>query len=251
MCVKINLLVLLLLLQICALSNIIAGEVTDRWPITYTSTKHRDHDFSSGVRHIETLSWAVKIGVDSSSSLDLDVIADAVAVKAGLQNRGQIGALKGHYLFTHPVHDSAIRHLYRTNLLLYNQKVLHSGDERPFSDRSTGYSHEDTLPWVNRSQIKNTRHIVDGNLTDSEWLRLKEDSFLSLDGHPRVEWHQQQLIRPRHKRAIPFHSSDPSARRWSYRTGRSLTSVPRFNDPAFSKQWHLVSQHDNLILYFL
>ena len=46
-------------------------------------------------------SWAVRLHADSDPEdgpLDLDLVASRVARQAGLENRGQIGQLEGHYL---------------------------------------------------------------------------------------------------------------------------------------------------------
>ncbi|XP_056467578.1 proprotein convertase subtilisin/kexin type 7 [Gadus chalcogrammus] len=47
-------------------------------------------------------SWAVRLSFSSSQEdgllVDLDVVADKVAEQVGLENRGQIGQLEGHYL---------------------------------------------------------------------------------------------------------------------------------------------------------
>ncbi|XP_062328901.1 proprotein convertase subtilisin/kexin type 7 isoform X2 [Osmerus eperlanus] len=46
-------------------------------------------------------SWAVRLHADSDTEdgpLDLDLVASRVARQAGLENRGQIGQLEGHYL---------------------------------------------------------------------------------------------------------------------------------------------------------
>ncbi|XP_011481371.1 proprotein convertase subtilisin/kexin type 7 [Oryzias latipes] len=60
-------------------------------------------------------SWAVRLHPGrqheededvEQDSLDLDVIADRVADQAGLQNKGQIGQLKGHYLLCSGSSDS-------------------------------------------------------------------------------------------------------------------------------------------------
>uniref|UniRef100_A0A3P9HRW2 Proprotein convertase subtilisin/kexin type 7 n=1 Tax=Oryzias latipes TaxID=8090 RepID=A0A3P9HRW2_ORYLA len=60
-------------------------------------------------------SWAVRLRPGrqheededvEQDSLDLDVIADRVADQAGLQNKGQIGQLKGHYLLCSGSSDS-------------------------------------------------------------------------------------------------------------------------------------------------
>ena len=47
-------------------------------------------------------SWAIRIPLVHFSNLyDLHALADRIAEEAGLVNRGQIGGLKGHYLYIH------------------------------------------------------------------------------------------------------------------------------------------------------
>lgn len=47
-------------------------------------------------------SWAIRIPLVHFSNLsDLHALADRIADEAGLVNRGQIGGLKGHYLYIH------------------------------------------------------------------------------------------------------------------------------------------------------
>ncbi|CAH1796811.1 unnamed protein product [Owenia fusiformis] len=128
-------------------------------------------------REIDTLSWAVEIKSGTNSKDVLDDLAYAVALDTGLTNHGQIGKLKGHYLFYHTDHDAFMK----TFQMEY-------------------YNHSESL----------LRYIE----KDADILNeVREKTELILNKHPYVESALQQVIRARHKRSINF--NDPAyPRQW-------------------------------------
>jgi len=69
--------------------------------LQYIPQRHRDHAFSSGVDHWESLTWVVKLNMPTGDLGDSNA-ADAVATDTGLLNQGQISNLDRYYVFSHP-----------------------------------------------------------------------------------------------------------------------------------------------------
>ena len=165
--------------------------------------------------------------IDGSTPEELHIIADMIAVDTGLMNLGQVGMLHGYYIFAHPVHKTVTK----------NVDNLESPHDIRLSD--------------NFSQNRTVRK----NSSVHDWHRFKQESVQSLDEHPFVLWHIQQMVRPRAKRDLQFNQTSPQttskARRLRKQARRQADSVNplHFNDPYFAKQWHLVSTF-GILLYF-
>jgi len=72
--------------------------------LRYIPQRHREHVFTSGIDHEETLTWAVKLSLSlvADGDDDIEPFAEAIATDIGLINHGQIGSLDGYYIFSHP-----------------------------------------------------------------------------------------------------------------------------------------------------
>ena len=122
---------------------------------------------------VETLSWAVKLSVpdENYSQKQMDLLADQAARDLGLVNKGQIGHLFSHYLFSHPVHE------------VYSS-VVSKGN----------------------TFIK--RKLLFEQLRDTSFAKVKSRIHKALDMHVDTEWYTQQMVHCRRKRGLLF--NDPS-----------------------------------------
>lgn len=177
--------------------------------------------FYSGRPLAETLSWVVKLKTDAlSHSQKLDSIADVLASDTRLLNLGQVGELRGHYLFASPMH----------------RRILNSLN---FESAQRNYEFQMTATMENLT--------AQGNISQNEWSDTKLRLTRSLDEHPSVEWYIQQVIHRRSKRDLLYDG------KMAFRNLTDAASVIKrrqadwdvynplhFNDPVFFKQWHLV-----------
>lgn len=198
--------------------------------LNFTARRHKPHLFYSGSESAETLSWVVRLKADilSSTKEELDAIAELIAEDSQLVNRGQVGELRGHYLFASSLH----------------QHILQS-----LSSKSHAGNLGTTL------MRENLTFTTQGNLSHSDWRRVKLRCLILLDSHPYVEWHIQQLVRSRSKRDLleiaetqrgrdgdVFNRTElPTKVKKRRADGSDLSNQLQFNDPLFPKQWHLVS----------
>jgi len=128
--------------------------------LRYVPQRHREHAFSSGVDHKDTLTWAVKLNLSLIGAEDVGNAVDAIAADTGLLSQGQIGSLDGHYVFSHP-----------------------SG----VSVRQVSFS---------SSTFQNALRTV----SQDEHTRIKDEVHRMLDHHPFVEWYMLQRVIPRFRR---------------------------------------------------
>ena len=128
--------------------------------LQYVPQRHRQHAFSSGVYHRESLTWAVKLNLFLLGDEDADIAAEAVAADTGLFNLGQISNLDGHFVLSHP---------------------YQVGMKRASLSSSTFHDRLRTVSQDECRQITDRVHRI-------------------LDHHPFVEWYMLQRIVPRFKR---------------------------------------------------
>lgn len=196
--------------------------------------RHKPHLFYSGSESAKTLSWVVRLDADilSSTNEELDTIAERIAEDTQLVNHGQVGELRGHYLFA----SSLNRHILR-----------------PLNSDALSDSHAGDLGTT--LMRENLTYTSQGNLSHSDWERVKLRSLILLDNHPYVEWHIQQIVRTRSKRDFLDLAKTQRHRDRGYcnqtevhsevkkrRARSSDLNRLQFNDPLFPKQWHLVSK---------
>ena len=133
--------------------------------------------------HIPTLTWAVKLNLETTflSPEDINFVADIVARETGLTNRGQIGHLEGYYLFEHKDHvQGEIHDVFFKKSRRINDAIL--------KEKYTLYHHN-------------------GSVT-GEFLKIKKAVHDILGKHMFIEWHEQQVVRSRQKRELTF--NDPA-----------------------------------------
>lgn len=178
-------------------------------------SKQKERDFFSGSHHLDTLMWAVQLDAQSLTSQQLMAVASQVAMETGLVNMGQLGILKGLYLFVHDLHNVS----YKFHGL---ERWKHKS--RPSAKILTP-SEMETMKRSNRkhrveatSNLSNTqRHGGSERLTVEAWETVRDRVHQKLNMHRHVKWHLQEMVRPRHIRSLDF------------------------EDPSFPQQWHLVS----------
>ena len=178
-------------------------------------SKQKERDFFSGSHHLDTLMWAVQLDAQSLTSQQLMAVASQVAMETGLVNMGQLGILKGLYLFVHDLHNVS-----------YKFHGLERGEHksRPSAKILTP-SEMEAMKRSNRkhrveatSNLSNTqRHGGSDRLTVEAWETVRDRVHQKLNMHRHVKWHLQEMVRPRHVRSLDF------------------------EDPSFPQQWHLVS----------
>ena len=128
--------------------------------LRYVPQRHREHVFSSGVNHSDTLTWAVKLNLSLIGEDDVRNAVDAIAADTGLLTQGQIGSLNGHYVFSHP---SAV-----------------GTEQASFSSLSF--------------------HSALRKISQDEQRQIKDEIHQKFDRHPFVEWYMLQRVVPRFKR---------------------------------------------------
>jgi len=136
--------------------------------LRYVPQRHREHAFTSGVNHNDTLTWAVKLNLSLIGEEDVGNAVEAIVADTGLLNQGQIGSLDGHYVFSHP---SAVG----TEQASFSSLTFH-----------------DALRKVSQDELR----------------QIKDEVHQKLDHHPFVEWYMLQRVVPRFKRtavAMPNH----------------------------------------------
>ena len=128
--------------------------------------------------HISTLSWAVRLDVNSALNDDeLDRIADTLAADIDLIHHGQIGNLRCHHLFLHRLHNDS----------LYHHRVQ---EQRHESDVSS------PMPFTKSWEYY--------GVEQDNWKEVESMVHEALDAHPLVAWHTQQVFLPRQKRSLTF-----------------------------------------------
>ena len=176
-------------------------------------SKQRERDFFSGTHHVDTLTWAVQLNSQSQTltSDELMAMASQVAMETGLVNMGQLGSLRGLFLFAHDLHNVS----YKLHTLdkgeqssRLSTKIV-TPSEMEVMKRSNGLHGIDANP-------PNTHHH-DGRLSVEAWETVRDSVHKKLNRHGHVEWHLQETVRPRNVRSLDF------------------------DDPSFPQQWHLVS----------
>ena len=160
---------------------------SDAWPRgpTPESSPHkklRPAPYHSAQDNVELLSWAVKLALPTQqySQEELDAVADIVAIEMGVKNRGQIGSLPGHYLFTHELHDLTGSRG-RTAI--------------PCDDPANGCAGNQFLRYVSSDQT--------GAISRDEFAQIMRDLHDVMDGHAHIEWFTPQTVRSRQKRMLP------------------------------------------------
>lgn len=184
----------------------------------------KSRTFYSGRPLAETLSWVVKLKTEAlSSHQKLDSIADLLASDTRLLNLGQVGELRGHYLFASPMHRRIL-----------NSLNFESAQQRNYEFQMMTATTENLT--------------AQGNISQNEWSDAKLRLTRSLDEHPSVEWYIQQVIHRRSKRDLLYDGKT------AFRNLTDAASVIKrrqmdwnvynplhFNDPAFFKLWHLIN----------
>jgi len=131
--------------------------------LRYIPKRHREHAFSSGFHHKESLTWVVKLKHSLLDDEDDISAADAVAADTGLLYQGQIRNLDGYFVFSHP---SAV-----------STKHIHTSiSSLTFQDGVTAVSED--------------KHML-----------IRDNVNQLLDQHPFVEWYMLQRVVPRFKRS--------------------------------------------------
>ena len=162
----------------------------------------------------ETLEWAVKLNFDEDdvSRKEADFIADVLADELHLVNNGQIGPLRGIYLFSHPFHEQ-----------FHNDRKQR---RRPSDDENSvlrpNLANIDLSAVDANTFLEYRRRGGDAKISKEEFVRLKRLVHKALEGHNHIEWYSQQVIHKRYP--------------------RSAAKPVKFRDPQFPKQWHLVSR---------
>jgi len=128
--------------------------------LRHVPRRHREHAFSSGVHHKDTLTWAVKLNLSFIGDEDIGDAVGAVAADTGLFNQGQIGSLDGYYVFSHPSGVS-------TEPVSFSSLLFHSALR---------------------------------TVSQDEHRRIKDRVHEILDRHPFVEWYMLQRVVPRFRR---------------------------------------------------
>ncbi|KAF7647568.1 hypothetical protein LDENG_00170690 [Lucifuga dentata] len=110
--------------------------------------EHEEDEFSEKVAVqmkkgylVDRQSWAVRLHANphleeengAQSSVDLDVIANRVAEQAGLQNKGQIGQLEGHYMLCSAKTVAGFESVQPGDVLAAHPHVLWYSQERVLS----------------------------------------------------------------------------------------------------------------------
>ncbi len=164
--------------------------------------------------HIETLSWAVKLTADLNvyQHPKLEHLADVIATETYLVNHGQIGQLKGYYLFSYNLHNVTLSRKFLLTPVNAPKHVIPEG-------------------WGQRT------------LEHQVWHGITEMVHGLLDNHPYVEWHTQQVIRCRHKRVIPKRPVTLLNKKVNFKIPNRIRQKrsQSITDPAYPRQWHLVS----------
>lgn len=144
------------------------------------------NDFSF-LKDKSTLSTTIKENEKRSknrSKIDheLDLLADQVAIEHNLVNLGQIGELKGHYLFK-KLPDPEIEVLKSLKNLAVNSK------------NSSNLNFIDSTAKNLFHQINSKFSLYKNSKSAFQYLMNKQ-----LNLHPRIEWHSPQILLKRNKR---------------------------------------------------
>ena len=179
-------------------------------------SKQKERDFFSGTHHVDTLTWAVQLNAPSQTLIsdELTAMASQVAMETGLVNMGQLGSLKGLFLFVHDLHNVS----YKFHALDKGEQSSHPStkivtpSEMEGMKRSGVHENEtNTNPPITHDGDDNDRLSVEA------WETVRDSVHKKLNWHRHVKWHLQETVRPRNVRSLDF------------------------DDPSFPQQWHLVS----------
>ncbi|XP_022250671.1 proprotein convertase subtilisin/kexin type 7-like [Limulus polyphemus] len=157
--------------------------------------------FSAYIRHkgavhhietngdIQTLAWAVILQENSNKSSDYPY---KVAEKVGLDNQGQVGQLKNHYLFVHPLsqfaQSSIDKHAYRkiNNMELFSREtkdvnfmqVKHSVEKKMMEHSEIESFHLQII----RKRVKRGTEELQDPMFQYQWHLLnKEDTMMDIN----------------------------------------------------------------------
>eukprot|EP00003_Mantamonas_plastica_P028021 TRINITY_DN6183_c0_g1_i6.p1 TRINITY_DN6183_c0_g1~~TRINITY_DN6183_c0_g1_i6.p1 ORF type:complete len:799 (-),score=185.79 TRINITY_DN6183_c0_g1_i6:889-3231(-) len=125
--------------------------------------------------------------------LDLSVNPQDVANELGLHNHGQIGSLKGYYLFEHPFMDA------KTQVKVAPTEYHKLLNKQTMSTRSG----DQQLRVLGASEI---RQVASQFSIHPETVYL--DSLSAIQQHPKILWSQREELRRHVRKSIP---TDPSA----------------------------------------
>ena len=189
-----------------------------------TGAKHRHPGYTSGSRHLDTLSWVVKINtpllsfISFQRSPGLSQTADGVAADIGLINDGTVGHFPDVYMFTHPHHHRAIsHHHYQQINNIHSQTISYSGHSGRSSHHAEAHINKTTQSSPHSDEWDRVGGEWDTIFNGDTWDHIIQDVQERLDSHDSVEWYTRQSVRRRTKRSL------------------------HFNDPKYTEQWHLVS----------
>jgi hypothetical protein len=168
------------------------------------------------------LIWAVKLDMQTVAPDHAFLAANIIASDTGLLNLGQIGGMFGYFALKY-------NGPHNVSNATYSRHEVDVSSRTPF----------------NVGQQKNEEHqMFQWTLLNKAVSQAVSEVNQKLDQHSFVEWHSQQRTLSRSRRTkldIPHFADGTKSHHADRRSQPLIPSAIYFNDPLFSKQWHLVS----------